>query len=146
MSNSEIKPQELYFQEVIRQVSSHSTIIAGFAFAGLTVDIDHGSDFAKNGFTICLAFAMGLEILALSVSGFLLSALKLNSITNKKWKTHYYTTWWSYLMGLWFFLFSLPFLVYFKIPYLVIPAIIFTLTLLYLISKNLTSIIKKSNV
>lgn len=144
--NDESTKMNSYFEEILRQISTHSAIISGFAFAGLTMDSGTATNFAKYGFLISISIAMGFEILALFISGFLLSALKLDSSTNIKWKNHFHFSWWLYLLGLISLLTSLPFMVYLKLPKLFYPALVFTLLIIFLVFKQLRTIIKKSEV
>jgi hypothetical protein len=136
--------EQLYLEEILRQISMQSAIIAGFSFAGLTLDSSVDSSNANLFFTLFVGIAMGLEILALVTSGMLLSAFKYNPTMKVKWKSHFDICWGSYLFGLFGFLISLPFIVYIRMPKLIFPASLFTILVLIVVSNQFNKIFKKT--
>src|SRR5690606_29302749 len=103
-------------EELLRQVSSQAALLAGFSFAGLTMDLNSSESSSDHIFTILVGTAMGLHILALCISGLLLAAFKYNPEMNVKWKKHFDLCWGCYLFGLMAFLFSLPVIIQIRIP------------------------------
>jgi hypothetical protein len=147
MSESNIdkaKSEESYIEELLRQISAQSAIIAGFSFTGLILEPNSVDSKASLCFTIFVAISMGLHTLALSTSGVLLAAFKYKSEMNSKWKTHFNLCWGCYLLGLVSFLISLPFIIYVRFPILLIPGILFTLIVLYNASMQFQAIFKKT--
>lgn len=137
-------PQEIEVQERLSQVSTQAALIAGFAFAGLTLDSGEELSTARLLSIIFISLTMGLEILALCLAGFILPYLKSQPKLDVKWKKHYNACWFGYLIGLLCFLISLPLIVWTKSPVLAIPVGIMTLVIIIFISKHFTEIVSKS--
>jgi predicted ferric reductase len=118
-----------YIEEILRQVSTQSALIAGFSFAGLTVDITAKEDFLRAAFISCLALTIVLEISALFLSGVLLFVSKISNLGDEKWDSTFTMSWLSYLFGLLTFLLSLPLLIWIKLPFLGLPISLVTVVL-----------------
>jgi len=111
----------MHQEEFLRQISNQSALLAGFAFTGLTLDSGTTIITAKIWFVGCVSSCMALEILALVLSGFILSISRISNLNFLKWRRHTRFCVRLYLLGIVCFLTSLPFLVYLKVPQLTIP-------------------------
>jgi hypothetical protein len=91
-----------YIEEVVRQIGFQSALLAGFAFGGLT-SVSNGPSFTPRlqfAFVVCTAGTVGLEMLALFVSGLLVFVSKLVSIEKGPLSALFVIAWMSYLSGM----------------------------------------------
>ncbi len=115
-----------YLEEILRQVSTQSALIAGFSFAGLAIDIAISQNILRLIFTVVLAITIASEILALFLAGILIFVSKISSLDDEKWARSFSISWFSYLVGLLTFLISVCLLIWIKVPGLGVPISIFT--------------------
>jgi hypothetical protein len=119
-SNDEHRPT--FVEEIYRQVSTQSALLAGFAFAGLTsVSYDAATPWGlTTAFGVCASVSITLELLALFTSGILIFASKAISLEDK-FESEMMIAWLSYLGGLLTFLAALALIAWIKVRPAAIP-------------------------
>lgn len=133
-----------YIEEILRQISTQSAIIGGFAFAGLSLDFNSNLTGLQTALTIVLSIVMGLNILALFISGILLFVSKIVDLMNPRWNTPFSLCWFAYLIGLFLFLSSLPIVVWSKNSLLGIFITIFTICIMIVMAFQFYKIAMKT--
>src|SRR5690242_1967703 len=95
---------EKAYHQYIKQIATQSTLLAGFAFAGLTaITFDPATpQLLVNAFWLAATIAIGCELLALFVAGILDYLAEVMAI-EQQFRTELWIAWIAYVVGLFAF-------------------------------------------
>ena len=108
--------------EIVRQISLHSTILAGAALISLTsVTFPQSSNASlQNAFGVAMSVAAGCHLVALFAAGVLTFVSRIRPI-EPNYEGSFHTAWYSYLAGLAALVVALGILPWITIPAAAVP-------------------------